>query len=162
MWYFSQNLSIFKLPLEVSVSEDVFLKPQRVSPRRERGEGSSCSGSHRWCWNWQSQTCGATRAKCEGGGGVAAGGTRHHLWWPHTHPSTRSPMLSRWPRNVRQWYCWLVSISDVFWTHTSARVCWNTHGDAQKINKSVKTCVSHPLNYSNTPLGFCLRWIFKL
>lgn len=42
------------------------------------------------------------------------------------HPSTRSPMLSRWPRNVRQWYCWLVSISDVFWTHTSARVCWNT------------------------------------
>ena len=36
-------------------------------------------------------------------------------------------MLSRWPRNVRQWYCWLVSISDVFWTHTSARVCCNTH-----------------------------------
>ncbi len=46
---------------------------------------------------------------------------------PHTHPSTRSPMLSRWPRNVRQWYCWLLSISDVFWTHTSARVCCNTH-----------------------------------
>lgn len=52
------------------------------------------------------------------------GGTWHHLRWPHAHPSTRSPMLSRWPRNVRQWYCWLVSISDVFWTHTSARVCW--------------------------------------
>lgn len=46
---------------------------------------------------------------------------------PHTHPSTRSPMLSKWPRNVRQWYCWLVSISDVFWTHTSARVCYNIY-----------------------------------
>lgn len=50
-----------------------------------------------------------------------------HGQWPHTHPSTRSPMLSKWPRNVRQWYCWLVSISDVFWTHSSARVCCNTH-----------------------------------
>lgn len=40
-----------------------------------------------------------------------------------TYPSTRSPILRRWPRNVRQWYCWLVFISDVFWTHTSARVC---------------------------------------
>lgn len=48
-----------------------------------------------------------------------------------SHPSTRSPMLSRWPRKVRQWYCWLVSNSDVFWTHTSARVCWNTQQTSQ-------------------------------
>lgn len=50
----------------------------------------------------------------------------------HTHPITRSPILSRWPRNVRQWYCWLVSISDVFWTHTSARVCCHPNTSAHK------------------------------
>lgn len=49
-----------------------------------------------------------------------------------THPSTKSPMLSRCPRKVRQWYCWLVSISDVFWTHTSARVCCNTQTKKQQ------------------------------
>lgn len=32
-------------------------------------------------------------------------------------------MLSRWPRWLRQWYCWAVSISEIFCTHTSARLC---------------------------------------
>lgn len=35
------------------------------------------------------------RAKLQERGGDRAG----------AHPSTRSPMLSKWPRKVRQWYC---------------------------------------------------------
>lgn len=65
------------------------------------------------------------------------GGKRHHILRPRAHPSTRSPMLSRWPRNVRQWYCWLVSISDVFWTHSSARVCCRPSDETHQERKHV-------------------------
>ncbi len=51
-------------------------------------------------------------------------------WGEWTDPSTRSPMFSRWPRNVLQWYWWPESISDVFWTQTSANVCCKHRHDA--------------------------------
>lgn len=75
--------------------------------------------------------------------------------WPHTHPSTRSPMLSRWPRNVRQWYCWLVSISDVFWTHTSARVCCFT------LRENTGVCLSHSNSITTVEIAV-MQWTLSL
>lgn len=144
----------FRLPLEVSVGRGWwFLKLLSDSPHQEHGEGSSCSGSRHWCWSWQSQTCGATQCYCG------------------DHPAGRDIissglMLTPAP-GLR---CWAggpgMCGSDTADSCPSLMSSEPTPqpgcaGDQQR-NTSGKTCVSHLLNDSNTPLGFCLWWIFKL
>lgn len=64
-------------------------------------------------------------------------------WGVWTDPSTRSPMFSRWPRNVLQWYWWPESISDVFWTQTSANTCCKHRQKYNQMMHQIQVCVVH-------------------
>lgn len=87
-------------------------------------------------------------------------------WGVWTDPSTRSPMFSRWPRNVLQWYWWPESISDVFWTQTSANMCCK-HRQPHICQSTIRWCTKSicPVRASvcsawETEQGRCALYVY--